>query len=160
MKKALIFTISSLMMIAFLSSCGDKQVKPTVGSGNDLVLDQINKQVKGFSIDGFSGGSANLNQNEDLENMKKIVTVVKPIIDKMPDGYAMQVKGHCADYDGPAKQKSVSTARAKKVYDELKKAGVAESKITYKGVGIAEPIPGVSLKDFSQRRVTFEAIKK
>jgi len=163
MKKALILSISSLMVIAFLSSCGDGQVKSDTtvsSSGSDYAIDSINKQVKDFYIDGFPGGSAQLNNNENLEKMKNIVSRVKPLIDQIPDGYAMQITGHCADYDSAAKQKSVSTARAKKVYDELKKAGANESKMTYKGVGTDEPIPGVDGKDPSQRRVSFKAIKK
>jgi hypothetical protein len=32
--------------------------------------------------------------------------------------------------------------------------------MTYKGVGVDEPIPGVDGKDASQRRVSFKAIKK
>ena len=161
MKKALIFTISSLMMIAFLNSCGgDTQVKePTVSSGNDYVIDSINKQVKDFSIDGFKGGSADLQQNEDLENMKNIVRMVRPIIEKIPDGYAMQITGHGADYAVP-KGVGISTARAKLVHDELKKAGASGSKMTYRGVGFDEPIPGVDGKDPRQRRVSFKAIKK
>ena len=163
MKKTLVFCISSLMMMAFLISCGEKQVKeqPTVSSGgSDYVIDQINKKVKDFSIDGFSGGSATMKENEDFENLKRIVSTVKPLIEQIPDGYVMQISGHCADYDSAAMKKSVSTARAKKVYDELKAAGAAESKMTYKGVGIDDPLPGVDLKDFSQRRVSFKAVKK
>ncbi|MCL2154706.1 MAG: OmpA family protein [Leptospirales bacterium] len=162
MKKALILSISSLMVIAFLSSCGDGQVKddPAAGAGGDYVIDSINKQVKDFSIDGFAGGSAQLKENEDLENMKKIVSIVHPMIEKIPDGYEMQITGHCADFDSAAMKKSVSTARAKKVYDELKNAGASESKMAYKGVGIDEPIPGLDGKDARQRRVSFQAVKK
>jgi outer membrane protein OmpA-like peptidoglycan-associated protein len=175
MKKALSLVISSLMMIAFLSSCsGTQQTKtdtvktatteakdPKVSSGGDnMAIDAINRQVKDFAIDGFPGGSAKLKANEDLENMKKIVGLVKPIIDKIPDGYVMQITGHCANFNSKATQKSVSTARAAKVYSELKKAGVAAKKMTYKGVGIDEPADGYSDKDAKQRRVSFKAVKK
>jgi flagellar motor protein MotB len=159
MKKALIFGISSLMMIFLLSSCETTQT-PNVSSGGDLAVSGINSQVKGFSIDGFQGGGAKMDDNENLENMKNIVSIVKPIIAKVPDGYAMQIKGHCADYDSAEKKKSVSTARAKKVYDELKNAGADESKMDYKGVSFDEPLEGVDGKDPRQRRVSFEAIKK
>ena len=159
MKKALILGVSSLMMMFLLSSCETTQT-PNVSSGGDLAVSGINSQVKGFSIDGFPGGSSKLSKNEDLENMKNIVSVVKPIIEKVPDGYAMQITGHCADYDSAAMKKSVSTARAKKVYDELKNAGVSESKMTYKGVSFDEPLSGVDGKDPKQRRVSFKAVKK
>jgi outer membrane protein OmpA-like peptidoglycan-associated protein len=157
MKKTLVFCISSLLMITFLSSCGDKQVK---SSGGNMVVDGINSQVKGFSIDGFNGGGATMKQNDDFENMKNIVSLVKPLIEKIPDGYVMEITGHCAAYDSPAKQQSVSKARAKKVYDELKNAGAAEAKMTYRGAGIDEPIPSLDPKDFKQRRVSFKAVKK
>ena len=162
MKKTLVFCISSLMMIALLSSCSDQQqVKSDgAGAGSDYVLNGINKQVSSFSIDGFSGASSTMTQNEDFENMKNIISIVKPVIDKIPDGYAMQITGHCADYDSAAMRQSVSTARAKKIFDELKAAGVSESKMTYKGVGSDEPRSDLDPKDFKQRRVSFKAFKK
>ncbi|HNX23052.1 MAG TPA: OmpA family protein [Spirochaetota bacterium] len=173
MKKALSLIISSLMMIAFLSSCagtGTQQTKTDtvktaaadtkVQSGGSMAVDGINSQVKGFSIDGFPGGSAKLDKNEDLENMKKIVGLVKPIIDQVPDGYVMQITGHAANYNSKSEQKRVSTARAAKIYNELKKAGVAAKKMTYKGVGIDEPAAGYADKDAQQRRVSFKAVKK
>lgn len=168
MKKVL-FLVFSVSLAAFLlSSCADTtQVQdtqtPTVktdAGADDMAVRAINNQVKGFAIDGFAGGKATINKNEDLENMKRIVGLVKPIIDKIPDGYVMQITGHAADYPTPALQRSVSVARAKKVYDELRKAGVPASKMTYKGVGISEPREGYSPKDFAQRRVSFKAVKK
>ncbi len=180
MKKIVSLIISSLMIMAFFSSCSDsKQTKtetvksdtvktneaetktPQVKSGgSDFAIDAINDQVKGFSIDGFPGGSAKLSKNKDLENMKKIVALVKPIIAKIPDGYVMQITGHCANYESDAKQKNVSANRAAKVYSELKKAGVGAKKMSYKGVGSSEPIEGYSDKDSKQRSVSFKAVKK
>jgi len=175
MKKTLSLIISSLLIIGFLSSCSDsKQTKtetvktaatetkaPQVKSGgDDFAIDAINNQVKGFAIDGFPGGSAKLSKNEDLENMKKIVGLVKPIIGTIPKGYVMQITGHCSNYNSKATQKSVSTARAAKIYSELKKAGVAASKMSYKGVGSDELADGYNDKDAKQRRVSFKAVKK
>ncbi len=175
MKKTLVLIISSLMIIGFLSSCSDsKQTKtetvksestetkaPQVKSGGgDFAIDAINDQVKGFSIDGFPGGSAKLSKNKDLENMKKIVALVKPIIAQIPDGYVMQITGHCANYESDSRQKNVSKSRAAKVYNELKKAGVGAKKMSYKGVGSSEPIEGYSDKDDKQRSVSFKAVKK
>jgi len=172
MKKILVLIMSSLMMIAFLSSCTDTtqvksdaantattEVKANADSG-DFAVKAVNSQVKGFAIDGFPGGSAKLSKSDDLENMKKIVALVKPIIDQIPAGYVMQITGHAADYDGKAKQMSVSKARAAKVYNELKAAGVSADKMTYKGVGITEPLEGSDVKDFKQRSVSFKAVKK
>ena len=169
MKKALVLILSSLMMLALISCAGTQQttVKTAadttdtkVSSGGNMAVDAINSQVKGFSIDGFPGGSAKLSKNEDLENMKKIVGLVKPIIDKVPDGYVMQITGHAANYNSKSEQKRVSTARAQKIYNELKNAGVGAKKMSYKGVGIDEPAAGYGDKDDQQRRVSFKAVKK
>jgi len=169
MKKVLFLVLSVSLAAFLLSSCSDTaQVQetpdttPTVKAdgGDDMAVRAINNQVKGFSIDGFPGAKATLNKSEDLENMKRIVGLVKPIIEKIPDGYVMQITGHAADYPTPALQRSVSVARAKKIYDELKKAGVPADKMTYKGVGISEPREGYDNKDFAQRRVSFKAVKK
>lgn len=169
MKKVL-FLVLSVSLAAFLfSACSDTAqvvdtpdtpvVKADTGA-DDFAVRAVNSQVKGFSIDGFPGAKATLNKNDDLENMKRIVSLVKPIIEKVPNGYVMQITGHAADYPTPALQKSVSNARAKTIYDELRKAGVPADKMTYKGVGISEPREGYSNKDFAQRRVSFKAVKK
>ena len=173
MKKLSVIIISSLMISAFLVSCSDtKQVKTEIpkvqtenvqvksGGADDFVIDAINRQVKDFSIDGFPGGSAKISKNEDLENMKKIVGYVKPIIAKIPDGYVMQITGHCANYESDVKRKKVSTARAEKIYNELKKAGVSGKKMVARGVGSDEPSANYGDKDAKQRRVSFKVVKK
>ena len=175
MKKILILIISALMMAFLISCAGTQQTKTDtvktdtvktastdtkVSSGGNMAVDAINSQVKGFAVDGFPGGSSKLKANEDLENMKKIVGLVKPIIAEIPAGYVMQITGHCANYESKSRQKSVSTARAEKIYNELKKAGVSGKKMSYKGVGADEPLEGYGDKDAKQRSVTFKAIKK
>lgn len=183
MKKLLSLIISLFMITAFFSSCsdskqtktdtvkteaaktdtaksGDMQVKSGASGADSLAINAINSQVKGFAIDGFPGGSSKLSKNEDLEKMKRIVGIVKPIIDQIPAGYIMQITGHAANYESKAKQKRVSTERAAKVYNELKKAGVAAAKMSYKGVGVDEPLEGIDGKDAKQRSVSFKAVKK
>lgn len=168
MKKVLFLVLSVSLAAFLLSSCGDTtQVQetptPTVKAdtgGDDMAVRAINNQVRGFAIDGFPGAKSTLKKSEDLDNMKRIVGLVKPIVEKVPDGYVMQITGHAADYPTPAIQRSVSNARAKMVYDELRKAGVPASKMTYKGVGISESREGYDNKDFAQRRVSFKAVKK
>lgn len=177
MKKSLYIVLAIFISAALFVSCaqttqqaktdGAQQVKqdatPKVKSDagdGDAAVSMINRQVEDFSIDGFPGGSAKLKGNEDLENMKKIIGLVKPIIEQVPAGYAMQITGHAADYPTKSTQMSVSKARAAKIYSELKKAGVPASKMTYKGVGIAEPLSRYDAKDAKQRRVSFKAVKK
>lgn len=175
MKKSLYIILAIFISAAMFVSCAQQQaktdatqqvkqdatpkVKSDAGDG-DMAVSLINKQVKGFSIDGFPAGSAKLEKNEDLENMKKIVALVKPIIEQIPAGYVMQITGHAADYPTKAIQMSVSKGRALKVYNELKKAGVPASKMSAVGVGINEPLEGYDGKDGKQRRVSFKAVKK
>jgi len=174
MKKLFYLISASLLASLLIVSCAQTtqqtkadvkqdtttKVKSDAGNGGDMAVSAINRQVKDFAIDGFPGGSAKLSKNEDLENMKKIVSLVKPIIESVPAGYTMQITGHAAKYESAARQKSVSTARAAKIYNELKKAGVPAAKMSYKGVGVAEPIEGYSEKDAKQRCVSFKAVKK
>ncbi|HOP62493.1 MAG TPA: OmpA family protein [Spirochaetota bacterium] len=165
MKKAFYLILVSILATFLLASCESQQPKtdtPTVKAdgGGDAAVSMINNQVGDFSIDGFPGGSSKLKASEDLENMKRIVELVKPIVEQVPDGYVMQITGHAADYPTKALQRSVSKGRAYKVYSELKKAGVPAAKMTYKGVGISEPLSGYDGKDAKQRRVSFRAVKK
>jgi outer membrane protein OmpA-like peptidoglycan-associated protein len=171
MKKAFYLLFVSILSTLLLVSCESQQpktdvkqdvtqkVKSDAGDGN-MAVSMINRQVGDFSIDGFPAGGSKISKNDDLENMKKIVGLVKPIIEQIPDGYVMQITGHAADYPTKSLQASVSKARAAKIYNELKKAGVPASKMTYKGVGIDEPLSGYDGKDGKQRRVSFKAVKK
>jgi outer membrane protein OmpA-like peptidoglycan-associated protein len=90
--------------------------------------------------------------------------VVKGVIDKLPEGYVLQVTGHtdARGPEGPVGAKpgniKISTDRAKAVFDALKAKGVTSPKMTYKGVGSSELIPGVDPKDAQQRRVTFKVV--
>ena len=168
MKKLIYVMLVSLLSTLLLVSCESQQPKADVkqdttvkaDQGGDFAVSAINRQVGEFSIDGFPGGSSKLSKSDDLENMKKIVGLVKPIIEQIPDGYVMQITGHAADYPTKSLQASVSKGRAAKVYNELKKAGVPAAKMTYKGVGIDEPLSGYDGKDAKQRRVSFKAVKK
>ncbi len=163
--KKVISIFSVVIISAFLISCGEttqeKTDSPSVQApSGDMVISSINEQVKDFSIDGFPGGSAKLKNNEDLENMERIIGLVKPIIEKLPDGYVMVIRGHAAAYPTKALQRSVSKKRAYKVYSALRKAGVPKSKIAHRGLAISEPLADYDVKDAKQRRVSFRAEKK
>lgn len=171
MKKSLQILIGSVILAFFVSACGggeqvkteqktDDTVKVQSGGADDMVINAINNEIKEFFIDGFSGDSAKIRDKEDMEKMQKIVRLVKPIVNRVPDGYVMQITGHTADYESTARQKKVSEARAKSVYDALVKEGVSAKKLSYRGVGSDEPRDGYSKKDFAQRCVSFKAVKK
>lgn len=181
MKKIINLLITLLIISVFASACasGDSQTKTDdkqtktedkqtktddkkvkSDAGDDFIVNGINDEIKDFSIDGFPGGSAKIKNNDDLNSMKKIISLLKGIIAKLPEGYVMQIIGHCADYESNAVQQKVSEQRALKIYNELKKAGVPASKISYKGVGSSDPLSGVDAKSPKQRRVSFKAVKK
>ena len=174
MKRSLQILMGSIILAFIVSACGgggeqvktdqktdDSQVKVQSGGGaDDMAIKVINDEISEFFIDGFSGDSSKIRDEEDMAKMKKIVKLVKPIVNKVPDGYVMQITGHTADYESAARQKKVSEARAKSVYDALIKEGVSAKKLTYRGVGSNEPRPGYSGKDFAQRCVSFKAVKK
>lgn len=174
MKKSLQILIGSIILAFVFNACGgggeqvktetktdDTQIKVQSGGGaDDMVIKAINDEISEFFIDGFSGDSSKIRDEEDMAKMKKIVKLVKPIVNKVPDGYVMQITGHTADYESAGRQKTVSTARAKSVYDALIKEGVSAKKLTYRGAGSDEPRPGYAAKDFAQRCVSFKAVKK
>lgn len=170
MNKKSITGLLTVISFIFSLSCAQTAVqtksdmvqapKVKAEAGDDTAVRMINEQVKGFSIDGFPGGSSKLRKNADLKNMKRIVTLIKPIIDSIPDGYIMQITGHAADYPTAKLQKSVSTQRAKAVYRELVKSGVPAAKLSYRGAAISEPLEGYPGKSPKQRRVSFKAVKK
>jgi len=176
MKKSLQILIGSMIIAFVFNACGGGQtsqvkteskeqdtavkVQSTGGGADDMAIVAINKQAKGFYVDGFAGGTSTISKNRNLENMKKIVKLVKPLIDKLPDGYVMEITGHCAAYESEAERQRVSENRAKMVYEELKKAGAAADKMTYRGAGSDEPLSGVDPKSTKQRRVSFLAVKK
>ncbi|HQO40647.1 MAG TPA: OmpA family protein [Spirochaetota bacterium] len=173
MKKYLQLIIGSVILAFFVSACGggeqvkteqttdDTQVQVQSGAGaDDMAIKAINNEIDEFFIDGFSGDSSKIRDKEDMEKMKKIVRLVKPIVNRVPDGYVMQITGHTADYESTARQKKVSEARAKAVYNALINEGVSAKKLVYRGVGSDEPRPGYDKKDFAQRCVSFKAVKK
>ena len=171
MKKYLQLIIGSAILAFFVSACGGgEQVKteqkadePQVQSGagaDEMAIRAINNQISEFFIDGFAGDSAKIRDKENMAKMKRIVGLVKPIVNKVPDGYVMQITGHTADYESTARQKKVSEARAKAVYNALINEGVSAKKLVYRGVGSDEPRPGYDKKDFAQRCVSFKSIKK
>lgn len=174
MKKTIKTIITIFVVSSFFYACGgeqksmvkaesaaqDNQMMVKSGGADDLAITAINGKVQGFSISGFPGGSSKISKSKNLAHMKKIVKLVKPIIETIPEGYVMQITGHTAEFESDSKRQKVSGQRALTIYNELKKSGVAASKMTHTGVGSSEPIEGISNKDIKQRRVSFRAVKK
>jgi outer membrane protein OmpA-like peptidoglycan-associated protein len=166
MKKitALIAIIMSCFLIA---SCAKEQVKePAKVGADDTFVPASNTQLAKYPVSGFAYKSSRVPPQEWDRWAKIAAPVVKEILNKLPDGYALELRGH-ADSSGPETAEGdkpgnlkISTDRAKAVYDSLGRSGISSPKITYRGVGSSEPLAGVDPKSGEQRRVTFVIVPK
>lgn len=156
-KTALLGSIFALM---FLVACGTTQ--PSVG--NDAVVSGLNKQLAKASVGGFDYKSTTIPSWKYDAWAKVSAPVIQNVLTQVPDGYVLQVTGH-TDSTGPETAVGdkpgnikISTDRAFAVHSSLKKNGITSSKLTYKGVGSSQPLPGVATDDASQRRVSFVVV--
>ena len=125
-----------------------------------------NRTLSKYGIGGFAYKSAKLDTASWDRWAKSAEPLVKDILSKLPDGYALQITGH-ADASGPEEPVGdkpgnikISTDRAKTVYDALKKANVTSPKLTYAGTGSRDLLPNFAPRAAEQRRVTFEIVKQ
>ncbi|MCU0821771.1 MAG: OmpA family protein, partial [Spirochaetes bacterium] len=110
--------------------------------------------------------SSKMPENQWDNWAKTTAPVIKDILNKIPDGYVLQVTGH-TDGVGPEQPEGnkpgnlkISTDRAYTVYSALKKAGIDSPKLTYKGIGSSELVEGVNERAAEHRRVTFKVLPK
>ncbi len=166
MKK--IITVITIILASFLiTSCAKEQVKEPVKVGaDDTFIPASNTQLSKYPVAGFAYKSSKVPPQEWDRWAKVAAPVVKEIINKIPDGYVLEVRGH-ADARGPELAENnkpgnikISTDRAKAVYNARGKTGISSPKITNKGVGSSEPLDGADLKGGEQRRVTFSIVPK
>ncbi len=154
------------VITAFAIGCSSTQPTeqseaPSVSSGAGMMVSASNEALKpaADALDVFPPSSSNLsNRNKSLIG-SKAVAIVKEVVNKVPEGYVIQVTGHSALVKDAATDE-VSTNRAKAVYNELVRAGINRNKLTYKGVATSELIPGLDGMDPKQRRVTFKVVPK
>ena len=166
MKKVLT-ALTIIIAAAFIVSCAKEQVKEPEKVGADSNLVSVsNEQLAKYPVDGFAYKSSKVPPQKWDQWAKVAAPVVKGIIDKLPDGYVLEVRGH-ADGRGPESAEGskpgnmkISTDRAKAVYDSLGKAGISSPKLTYRGVGSSETLSGADPKSAEQRRVTFQVVPK
>ncbi len=166
MKKVLT-AITIIIATIFIVSCAKEQVKEPEKVGVDSNLVSVsNEQLAKYPVTGFGYKSSKVPAQEWDKWAKVAAPVVKGILDKLPDGYALEIRGH-ADGRGPESAEGnkpgntkISTDRAKAVYDSLGKAGITSSKLTYRGVGSSETLSGADPNSADQRRVTFQVVPK
>ncbi|OHD69727.1 MAG: hypothetical protein A2W19_13460 [Spirochaetes bacterium RBG_16_49_21] len=166
MKKTTVFTMLMLASSLLLFSCATEVEKTPAVTTEAFSLPASNGQLARYPVSGFDYKSSEIPDQPWERWAKTAQPIVKGIIDKIPDGYVLEVRGHTdargpeyPEGDKPGNNK-ISTDRAKAVYDALDKAGAKSSKMTYKGVGSTQPIPGVDTKSGQQRRVTFAIVAK
>lgn len=164
--KKLFTAITIIIAALFIVSCA-KQVKDPEKVGVDTNIVQVsNEQLAKYPVTGFGYKSSKVPPQSWDRWAKVAAPVVKGILDKLPDGYALEIRGH-ADGRGPETAEGakpgnmkISTDRAKAVYDSLGKAGITSPKLTYRGVGSSETLSGVDSRSAEQRRVTFQVVPK
>lgn len=164
----MIRTLSVLSVVVaafFVISCGSGQTVDATGPAAAFVK-ASNSQLAKYPIGGFAYKSSTMPQQQWTQWARVAAPIVKNILDKVPSGYALEVRGH-ADARGPESPEGnkpgnirISTDRAKAVYNALGGQGIKSSKLTYRGVGSSELIPGIDSGSARHRRVTFQIVPK
>ena len=165
MKKTAVLAAFILITSPVLFSCATEVAKAPEVTKGTFSLSASNSQLARYPMSGFAYKKWDMPTQQWDWWAKNAEPIVRGIINKMPDGYVLEVRGH-ADSRGPENPEGskpgniyISTERAKTVYDALERAGVKSSKMTVRGVGSSEPIPGIDPKSGPQRRVTFSIVR-
>ena len=164
------FSILFISIITIIMACGGAQKKedPNVTTNVDwnAWVTKSNDQLSKYPVGGFSYKSSKVSTSRWDRWAKDAAPIVKEILNKLPKDYVLQVTGH-TDSSGPEEPVGdkpgnikISSDRAKTVYNALKRAGIESPNLTFKGIGSAEPIPGISSRSGKQRRVTFKVVPK
>ncbi len=170
MKRISILALLSVIVTFFVAcesaKVKDTEVKSTKSDPGQIFAQSSNEQLANIPVAGFGYKDSQVPAQQWDDFAKKAAPVIKNIIDNMPDGYVLQVTGH-TDGSGPEEPVGnkpgnikISSDRANQVFEALKKNGVTSPKMTFKGVGSAEPLEGVDARDAKQRRVTFKVVPK
>ena len=166
--KKIFAVISIFVAILFIVSCEKEQVKEPVkvAVDNTAFVGASNDQLAKFPVTGFGYKSSTIPSQSWDKWAQLAAPVIKDIVDKLPEGYALEVRGH-TDARGPEDPEGdkpgnlkISKDRADGVIESLKKQGISSDKIVSKGVGSAEPLAGADPKSADQRRVTFSIVAK
>jgi len=164
MKTKILSLLVVLAVAALVMACATAPTE--MGDPKMAAVNAQNDQLAKIPVTGFEYKSSALPAITWDAWAEKAAPVVKGILDKLPEGYVLQVTGH-TDGRGPenpvgAKPGNIkiSSDRAKAVYNSLVKKGITSPNLTYKGVGSSEMIPGFDPSDAQQRRVSFKVVPK
>lgn len=119
----------------------------------------MNQQLNDALIDEFVRGRADIPEVQWKEFAKMAAPVIKMFVDRVPEGYVIQVTGHTDSTGSDTVNAKLSRQRAQAVYNQLLKEGIRSKKLVFKGVGTSMLIKGVDGTDGKQRRVSFEIVK-
>ncbi len=157
MKSTKVMVAALMAMAAISLSCSSGEVKET---GN-MTIDSLNQMMARVPVDGYELGKTTTSR--DWNGMiLAAVPVVKEVMPQVPAGYNLQVTGHTCGIAGVTSglNYTLSSQRAYGVWAELRKRGITDRKLTYKGVAGTMESGRCDMNDECQRRVTFIVVKK
>ena len=163
MKKYLLILLA--LTVAFAMSCAGTQMAD-ISDPNTMFVSTSNQSLAKIPVSGFGYKKSNVPAQEWDKWADAAAPIVKGILDKLPEGYVLQVTGH-ADARGPEEPVGrkpgnikISNDRAKAVYDALRNKGIDSPTMIYKGIGSSEPTADCDPRDPCQRRVSFKVVPK
>lgn len=165
--KKILAVITIIIASFFISSCAKDQVKqPDQVGAVGAFVGASNEQLAKFPVTGFGYKSSTVPAQSWDKWAKVAAPVIKGIVDKLPEGYVLEVRGHAdargpedPDGDKPGNLK-ISRDRAAAVVNSLAKQGISSDKIVPRGVGSSETLSGSDSRGGDQRRVTFVVVPK
>lgn len=154
------FALCALMTVGVMIACGSAPAKESRSSGDGIVIEAANAQLAKVPVVGFPPFATKMPITQFDKYGENAATVAKTVIASMPEGYLLQIVGHANQHPSKsaAYTKSLSTQRAKYVYNYFAAKGIDKNKMTYAGAGNSEPDPNLSHSE--NRRVTFKLIQK
>jgi outer membrane protein OmpA-like peptidoglycan-associated protein len=101
------------------------------------------------------------NSTDLTENSKKVIEGFYDFLNDNPS-IVIEIQGHTDNVGTDSYNMKLSQGRAKSVYDELKKYGISDNQMSYKGYGETKPISENRTKEGRalNRRTVFLIIKK
>jgi len=155
------------------SSEAKKPEIPTNIDPNIALIREMNEKFKnvrypdGNTIEGFEYKKWEIPNRQDFVKwIKASGNIIKESLDKFPESIKLEISGH-ADTSGPEEKEGnklgnlyYSKKRAETVKSSLVKLGFPEKRMSFKGLGSSDPIPGVDGTSAKNRRVTFKLVNE
>ena len=164
MKRLLIVVLVLAVGFTF-ASCGKKKAKidtpgvETPSDTGDLAIDMANKALDLAKIGPFASGKAKVPKAEWDKYIDAAAKAIEGALTKTPDGYGLYVVGHTDNKGGKKGNLALSKRRAQAVFLGLRKKGIKDKKLKFKGVGFDELDSGCDAAGDCQRRVSFKILK-